>query len=94
MIKWSLGTTLGPDYTFKHDPTFSDSLAYVYYFGVSFFDVVGYWQPKRRFWTEAPIGQDAAAMCCRLKSQVTEFGFEGWAADGAMSKLERNCGQC
>jgi hypothetical protein len=94
MTKWSLENTLGPDYTFKHDPTFSDSLADEYYFGISFFDVVGYWQPKRRFWTEAPIAQDAAAMCCRLKSRVTELGFEGWAADGAMSKLERNCGQC
>jgi len=94
MIEWSLENTLGPDDTFAHDPTFSDSLADEYYFGISFFDVVGYWQPKRRFWTDAPLDEDAAAMCCRLKHRVKELGFEGWAADGAMSKLERNCGQC
>jgi len=29
-----------------------------------------------------------------LKHRVKALGFEGWAADGAMSKLERNCGQC
>jgi phosphoribosylformylglycinamidine (FGAM) synthase PurS component len=94
MIEWSLANTVGPDYTFKHDPTFSDSLADEYYFGISFFDVVGYWQPKRRFWTDAPLDEDAAAMCCRLKHRVKELAFEGWAADGAMSKLERNCGRC
>jgi len=94
MIEWSLENTLGPDYTFKHDATFSDSLADEYYFGVSFFDVVGYWQQQRQFWTDAPIAEDAAAMCCRLRRHITEFGFEGWAADGAMSKLERNCGKC
>ncbi|MDX1421821.1 MAG: hypothetical protein R3322_01705 [Kiloniellales bacterium] len=94
MIEWSLENTVGPDHTFKHDPTFSDSLADEYYFGVSFFDTVGYWKQSRRFWTEAPVAEDAEAMCCRLKSHITELGFEGWAADGAMSKLERNCGQC
>ena len=94
MIEWSLANTVGPDYTFEHDPTFSDSLADEYYFGISFFDVVGYWQPKRRFWTDAPLDEDAAALCCRLKHQVNELDFEGWAADGAMSKLERNCGRC
>jgi hypothetical protein len=94
MIEWSMENTLGSDYSFLHDPTFSDSLADEYYFGISFFDVVGHWQPKRRFWTDAPIDEDAAAMCCRLKHRVKELGFEGWAADGAMSKLERNCGQC
>jgi hypothetical protein len=94
MIEWSLENILGPDYTFKHDATFSDSLADEYYFGVSFFDVVGYWQQQRQFWTDAPIAEDAAAMCCRLRRHITELGFEGWAADGAMSKLERNCGQC
>jgi hypothetical protein len=94
MVEWSLANTVGPDYTFEHDPTFSDSLADEYYFGISFFDVVGYWQPKRRFWTDAPLDEDAAALCCRLKHRVEELDFEGWAADGAMSKLERNCGRC
>ncbi len=94
MIDWSLANTLGSDDTFAHDPTFSDSLADEYYFGISFFDVVGHWQPNKRFWTDAPLDEGAAAMCCRLKHRVEDLGFEGWAADGAMSKLESNCGQC
>jgi hypothetical protein len=94
MIEWSLVNSLGPDDTFEHDPTFSDSLADEYYFGISFFDVVGYWQPSRRFWTNAPVDEGAAAMCCRLQQRLKELDFEGWAADGAMSKLNRNCGAC
>jgi hypothetical protein len=94
MIGWSLANTLEPDDTFAHDPTFSDSLADEYYFGVAFFDVVGHWRPENRFWTEAPVDADAPAMCCRLKHRVKVLGLEGWAADGAMGKLESNCGQC
>jgi len=94
MIDWLLTHTVEEDGTFEHDPTFSDSLADEYYFAASFFDVVGYWQPSHRFWTDAPIRKEAAAMCCRLKERVTELGIEGWAAEGALSKLNRNCSQC
>lgn len=94
MIDWSLSNTLQGDDSFLHDPTFSDSLADEYYFAVSFFDVVGYWQPSQRFWSDTPVDKDAAAMCCRLKHQVQELGLEGWAAEGATRKLESNCGQC
>jgi hypothetical protein len=94
MIEWSLANTLESDGTFAHDPTFSDSLADEYYFGVAFFDVVGHWRPENRFWTEAPVDVDAPAMCCRLKHRVKVLGLEGWAAEGAMGKLESNCGQC
>ena len=93
MLEWSLSNTLGPDGTFKHDPTFSDSLADEYYFGVSFLDVVGYWQPRRRFWTDAPTDTVAPALCCRLKQTLKQLDLAGWAATGAMNKLERNCGR-
>jgi hypothetical protein len=94
MIDWSLANTLGPDGSFLHDPTFSDSLADEYYFGISFLDLVGYWQPKQRFWTDDPVHEDAAAKCCPLKHRLKELGLEGWAAEGAMSKLESICSQC
>jgi hypothetical protein len=94
MIDWSLANTLGSNGAFLHDPTFSDSLADEYYFGVSFFDEVGYWRPEKRFWTDDPVHVDAAVMCCRLQRGLKDLGLEGWAADGAMSKLESNCGQC
>ncbi len=94
MLEWSLSNTLEADGSLAADSTFSDSLADEYYFGVSFLDVVGYWQPERRFWTDAPADEDAAATCCRLKNWLEQLDLEGWAAEGAMRKLERNCGQC
>ena len=94
MIKWSVANTFQDDGTLKHDPTFSDSLSDEYYFAVSFFDVVGYWQSSQRFWTDTPVHKGAAAMCCRLKHQVRELGLDDWAAEGAMTKLDSNCGQC
>ena len=94
MIQWSVSNTFQSDGTFKYDPTFSDSLADEYYFGISFFDAVGYWRPSERFWTGAPVDPKASAMCCRLKQRLKELNLEGWAAEGAMSKIELNCGQC
>jgi hypothetical protein len=94
MLDWSLKNTLGPDGTFLHDPTFSDSLADEYYFGVSFLDEIGYWRSEKRFWTNAPVDQGAPALCCRLKHRLKDLDLEGWAADGAMVKLEGSCGQC
>jgi hypothetical protein len=94
MLDWSLKNTLRPDNTFIYDPTFSDSLADEYYFGVSFLDAVGYWRQSERFWTNTPVAQEGAAQCCPLKNKMKELGLIGWAADGALKKLEDNCGQC
>lgn len=94
MLEWSLANTLGPDGTFVHDPSFSDSLADEFYFGVSFLDVVGYWQHKRRFWMQGPDFEGAAALCCRIRGHLRGLGLDGWAALGAEEKLERNCGSC
>ncbi|MDX1434163.1 MAG: hypothetical protein R3286_17100 [Gammaproteobacteria bacterium] len=94
MLEWSLENTLGPDGTFIVDPTFSDSLADEYYFGVSFLDAAGYWRPEERFWKGGRIDADAAARCCHLKRRLEALDLEGWAAEGAMRKLRRNCGSC
>lgn len=97
MLDWSLKNTLGSDGTFLHDPTFSDSLADEYYFGVSFLDEVGYWRPEKRFWTVTSVDQvdqGATALCCHLKHRLKDLGLEGWAADGAMNKLEVICSLC
>ena len=94
MLEWSLSNTVQPDGSFIHDPTFSDSLADEYYFGVSFFDVVGYWNPERQFWTEDKTSDDTTALCCKIRDRIDELGLSGWAADGAKQKLERNCGEC
>lgn len=94
MVAWSLSDTVQADGSFEHDPTFSDSLADEFYFGVSFLDVVGYWQPERRFWTQETAFEDAAELCCRIQRRLDELGLNGWAADGAKRTLERNCSAC
>lgn len=94
MLEWSLSNSLDARGGIALDSTFSDSLADEYYFGVSFLDIVGYWQAEKRFWTDAPIDEDATAMCCRLRHRIEKLNLEGWAADGAMSKLDSNCSQC
>jgi hypothetical protein len=94
MLEWSLSNTVGPHGTFVHDPSFSDSLADEFYFGVSFLDMVGYWQPKRRFWRQGPDFEGAAALCCSISRRLRGLALDGWAAQGAEEKLERNCGSC
>jgi len=61
MLQWSLDNTVNDRGEFAYDPTFANSLAAEYYFGTSFLDVVGYWDPARRFWTEAPTDPQYAS---------------------------------
>ena len=91
MLDWSLANTLTKDGTYKFDPSFSDSLMDEYYFGVSLLDLLGYWQPSRRFWTDAPTAPEAPALCCWLKQSVSRLGIEGWALSAVREKLGRNC---
>jgi hypothetical protein len=94
MLAWSLANTFRSDGTIVTDATFSDSLADEYYFAVSLLDVLDYWQPHGRFWSDAPANDDAVALCCRLKQRLNTLDMEGWAAEGAKDKLERGCPRC
>jgi len=94
MLEWSLSNTLKPDGSFIHDATFSDSLADEYYFGVSFFDVIGYWNPEQRFWSQSDEIESNAVLCCKIWGRIDELGLGGWAAEGAKHKLKRNCSTC
>lgn len=93
MLDWSLAESITPEGRFKTDSSFSNSLADEYYFGVSFFDVIGYWQEKKRFWTDQRV-EGADAMCCSIKQRLTELGLKSWASRGAMERLEDNCQSC
>ena len=94
MLDWSLSNTLDDDRNFIHNPSFSDSLADEYYFGVSFYDVVGYWNPDYRFWTEKTEFEGAMELCCHIEQRLNELDLSGWAAEGARAKLARNCSGC
>lgn len=94
MLEWSLSNTVTPDGSFIHDVTFSDSLADEYYFGVSFFDVIGYWNPENRFWLKGDEIEENPALCCKIWQKIDELKLSGWAAEGAKRKLSRNCSTC
>ena len=94
LLNWSLQNTLDENGSFIYDPSFSDSFADEYYFGVSFLDVIGYWRRDKRFWTDRGEFEGATALCCHLKGQLEALELEGWAADGANEKLARSCGVC
>ncbi|MCV9963339.1 hypothetical protein OIU34_15640 [Pararhizobium sp. BT-229] len=96
MLRWSLDNTLNPDGSYRHDPAYADTYADEYYFGVSLLDVLGYWNPAERFWTDDPLEPALAgrANCCLIKQRVNAYGFEGWAGAGALEKLESSCSAC
>lgn len=96
MLLWSFENTLNPDGTYRHNPGYGDSFADEYYFGVSLLDVLGYWKPAERFWTDYPLEPALAgrADCCLIRQRVKAYGFESWAGAGALEKLERSCSVC
>jgi hypothetical protein len=94
MLDWSLSNTLDEDSDFINNPGFSDSLADEYYFGVSFYDVVGYWNPDNLFWAGKTEFEGAMELCCHLEQRLNELDLSGWAAEGARAKLAQNCSGC
>jgi hypothetical protein len=94
MPAWSLSETLSQSGEFEFDPTFSNSLGAEYYFGVSFLEVMGYWDPQYRFWTDDDLGAEAPLICCRIRHSLDRIGASGWQADAARQKLKRICAQC
>ncbi|MBY8974544.1 hypothetical protein KHP62_01915 [Rhodobacteraceae bacterium NNCM2] len=93
MVDWSVENTLNDDGSFKFDPSFSNSLGAEYYFGVSFLDIVGYWDTEKRFWTDEAFDGEAMELCHKISASLDNVGVSGWQAQGARQKLERSCDQ-
>lgn len=93
MLAWCLNESLGSDGSFQVDPTFFSSLDAEFYFGVSFLDVIGFWDRSKRFWTDARF-PDAARLCCLIKKRLAALGMETVQTLSAMARLEQNCGSC
>jgi hypothetical protein len=93
MLEWSLENSLLLDGSFAVDPTFFSSLSGDNYFGVSFFDEIGFFDQKRRFWTDREL-PGGGRICCLIKARLEELGFRDSYARGAEEKLNRNCSLC
>jgi hypothetical protein len=90
MLAWTLEQSLNPDGSFKTDLTFFSSVAADYYFGVSFLDVIGFWDRGQRFWTKEDFpGSDA--VCRRIKARMAGFKYEDPQARVALEKLNAAC---
>ena len=68
MTDWCLGTAIAPDGTVVARAV-GESLPNSYYFTLAFLDVVGYFDPKTRFWTDVPF-TGVAAMTEKLRARV------------------------
>jgi hypothetical protein len=90
MLAWTLDQSLDPDGSFKTDPTFFSSVAADYYFGVSFLDEVGFWDRRKRFWTDEVL-PGGESVCRRLKARLAMFKFEDLQARVAREKLSAAC---
>jgi hypothetical protein len=91
MLTWTLNESMNPEGTFKSDPTFFSSLAADYYFGVSFLDVIGFWDSGKRFWTNAEF-PDAINICRRIKTRLMKLQLHDYQAVVALKRLNASCG--
>jgi hypothetical protein len=90
MVHWTLSESLQTGGSFKTVPTFFSSTAADFYFGVSFLQTVGFWDAKKRFWTDRPF-PEALAICERIKAQLIEMGIESHESEVALERLEDSC---
>jgi hypothetical protein len=91
MLNWALEKSLQSDGSFAPDENFFSSVASDYYFGVSFLDELGYWSADKRFWTDETFS-GAEAKCRLVRHRLADLRLTGPLAQGAMGKLEANCG--
>lgn len=68
MADWCLATAIAPDGTVVARAA-GESLPNSYYFTLAFLDVIGYFDPKGRFWTDREFS-DVAATTAKLKAHV------------------------
>ena len=92
MLKWALDDSVTPDGQFRDDPSFYDSVAEAYYYGVSFLGEVGYWNKDQRFWDDGTVDYVGAKDLCRkIESHLARLQTNSPAAQEALLKLNANC---
>jgi hypothetical protein len=90
MLAWTLGHSLADDGRFRSIPTFFESLSADYYYGVAFLDVIGFWDPKKRFWTESEFSA-APEVCTRIRRGVERDGLSDATGLHVRQRLEAIC---
>jgi hypothetical protein len=91
MLSWALDHSLQSDDSFAPDENFFSSVSSDYYFGVSFFDEIGYWRAEKRFWTDETF-EAAPRSCPLIRRRLADLRLKSPFALGAEQKLEASCG--
>jgi protein-S-isoprenylcysteine O-methyltransferase Ste14 len=86
MLDYCLGESLETDGAFKMSPA-DESLGDAYYFGVSFLDEIGYFDPKKRFWTQKEF-PEASALKLKILNSIRKSGLTDYMARNAIEKLQ------
>ncbi len=72
MLDWCLTHSMRKDGSFVFDEHFYNSLESCHYFGVSFLDEVGYFRPRKRFWTDRKF-PEASRVQHHVIARLNEF---------------------
>ncbi|WP_235284962.1 hypothetical protein [Thalassospira sp. HJ] len=72
MLDWCLTHSMRKDGSFVFDEQFYNSLESCHYFGVSFLDEVGYFRPRKRFWTDRKF-PEAGRVQHHVIARLNEF---------------------
>lgn len=91
MLRWTLNHSLQDDGSFKTVPSFFSSQGADFYFGVSFLQTIGYWDPELRFWTTEDF-PEATSVCERIKARLVAMGLKAHESSSALAQLENACG--
>ena len=90
MLDFALGPSLSEQGGFRDDPTFYSTPADAFYYGIAFLDVVGYWDPAKRFWTDRDF-PEAIPVACRIRAELRKLGTDSTAARDAAARLRGHC---
>jgi hypothetical protein len=90
MLSWTLTKSLGDDGRFRSIPSFFESLGADYYYGVTFLDLIGFWDLKKRFWTESEFS-NAPEVCMRIRRSMERDGLSDATAMDVRASLEAIC---
>jgi hypothetical protein len=90
MLAWTLTKSLGDDGRFHSIPSFFESLSANYYYGVQFLDLIGFWDPQKRFWTESEF-PSAPEVCTRIRRSMERDGLSDATAMDVRETLEAIC---
>ena len=93
LLDWCLNVSMTADGGFIDDTSFYNSVGAAYYYGVSFLDEIGYFEPAKCFWTDETF-PEGPSLCRKIQKNMKMQHLDDDEADAAMEKLVAACGDC